>query len=84
MTEHSYATWLAWTGSTALGYADYERAHQMTVAGTDLALSADRAFGGDQALSNPEQLLLARAHEQCFVTNTLTAEMVLEREVVVR
>lgn len=148
--SHTYATQLTWAGSTGVGYAGYDRGHAVHAAGTELALSADAAFGGDPARVNPEQLLLAaasscqllsflavaaiagvdvvayaddaqavmpadaqparitrillrprvtvtagtdvnrvrelldRAHEQCYVANTLNAEVVLEPEVVVQ
>lgn len=148
--NHTYASRLSWSGSTGAGYSGYDRAHTMQVAGTELALSADAAFGGDPARVNPEQLLLAaasscqllsflavaafaevdvvgyaddaeavmptdaqparitrivlrprvtvtagtdagrvrglldQAHELCFIANTLTADVVLEPEVIVR
>lgn len=148
--NHTYVSRLSWSGSTGAGYASYDRAHAMRVAGTELALSADASFGGDSSLANPEQMLLAaasscqllsflavaaiagvdvvayaddaeavmpadaqparitrivlrprvtvtagtdagrvrelldRAHEQCFIANTLNAEVALEPEVVVQ
>lgn len=59
--DHTYATTLAWSGSTAVGYRSYDRAHRLSIAGATLELSADPAFRGDPALPNPEQLLLAAA-----------------------
>ncbi|WP_396657061.1 OsmC family protein [Microbacterium sp.] len=59
MTDHHYATSLAWTGSTSSGYAAYGRAHDVRFSEDVLTLSADEAFRGDPALPNPEQLLLA-------------------------
>jgi len=62
MTIHTYATTLAWSGSTGGGYRAYSRTHQVTPQGAPgIAASADPAFRGDPALVNPEQLLLAAA-----------------------
>jgi organic hydroperoxide reductase OsmC/OhrA len=60
---HTYATRLEWTGSTAVGYEDYERTHTVTAPPADAALklSSDPAFLGDPSLLNPEQLLVAAA-----------------------
>ena len=61
--EHRFQARLEWAGSTAGGYAGYERSHQVTtppVAG-ELALSAAPAFRGDAEQRNPEQLVLAAA-----------------------
>jgi organic hydroperoxide reductase OsmC/OhrA len=70
--DHTYRVRVQWAGSTGVGYAEYDRAHEVRVldpggadvlvpAGADLPLSADPAFGGDPARLNPEQLLLAAA-----------------------
>ena len=61
--EHAYRTELSWVGSTGVGYDRYDRAHRLTAPPADasLELSADPAFGGDPALLNPEQLLVAAA-----------------------
>jgi organic hydroperoxide reductase OsmC/OhrA len=59
MTTHTYASTVAWAGSTASGYRAYSRAHTVTAAAATLMLSADAAFHGDAALPNPEQLLVA-------------------------
>lgn len=58
---HNYQCRLYWTGSTAIGYERYEREHRVSCrpSQTSLQLSSDAAFGGDPALLNPEQLLLA-------------------------
>lgn len=148
---HHFRTELRWRGSTAGGYRSYSRDHAVAVApaAAELTVSADRAFRGDPALPNPEQLLLAaaascqllsflavaaragidvvdyadraeaemavtrepmritritlrprivvaagtdparipalvaRAHEECFVANTLATEMVIEPTVTV-
>lgn len=64
MTDtHNYHATLAWQGSTAVGYETYNRNHHVTIppADTELQLSSDVAFNGDERLANPEQLLLAAA-----------------------
>lgn len=62
MTTHHYATRLDWTGSTGVGYRDYDRTHTLTPSGApELTMSSDPAFLGDGALLNPEQALLAAA-----------------------
>ncbi len=60
---HRYQSHLLWEGSTGDGPAHYDRAHRVLTppARHELRLSADPAFHGDPALSNPEQLLLAAA-----------------------
>ena len=60
---HRYASRLAWEGSTGEGYDAYDRTHRVTTppATPGLKLSSDPAFRGDDALANPEQLLLAAA-----------------------
>lgn len=60
---HHYATNLAWSGSTGLGYNDYGRSHRISAdpANQVLDLTSDPAFLGDPALLNPEQLLIAAA-----------------------
>lgn len=61
--RHTYRTSLAWSGSTAGGYEDYDRGHTLTAppARPALELSSDPAFKGDADRLNPEQLLLAAA-----------------------
>lgn len=62
MTQvHRYQSHLLWEGSTADGPVRYDRGHQVLTppAHHELRLSADPAFHGDPARSNPEQLLLA-------------------------
>ena len=61
MTVHRYATALTWTGSTAVGYEDYGRAHAVTAGPTALTMSSDPAFLGDPSLPNPEQLVVMAA-----------------------
>jgi organic hydroperoxide reductase OsmC/OhrA len=60
---HTYRAELAWQGSTAGGYAAYERSHQLRTppAEAPLTVTADAPFRGDPHLINPEQLLLAAA-----------------------
>jgi organic hydroperoxide reductase OsmC/OhrA len=62
-TTHRYATRLAWSGSTAVGYDRYGREHTLRAppAEQELRLAADPAFRGDARLLNPEQLLVAAA-----------------------
>jgi organic hydroperoxide reductase OsmC/OhrA len=62
-TIHRYHAHLTWTGSTAAGYRDYGRTHQVLTppVTAPLPLSADPAFRGDPEQRNPEQLLLAAA-----------------------
>jgi organic hydroperoxide reductase OsmC/OhrA len=61
--EHSYRAIVTWAGSTGAGYEHYDRRHEIALppAAEPLTVSADPAFRGDPALSNPEQLLLAAA-----------------------
>jgi organic hydroperoxide reductase OsmC/OhrA len=61
--EHTYRCELTWHGSTADGYATYERAHEVrtTPAEATLRMTADVPFRGDARLTNPEQLLLSAA-----------------------
>jgi organic hydroperoxide reductase OsmC/OhrA len=63
MTVHHYRAGCSWSGSTAVGYDYYDRAHTLECAPapTQLAMSGDPAFLGDPNLLNPEQLLLAAA-----------------------
>ena len=57
---HEYQSQLRWSGSTAVGYDDYQRAHSLRLppARGEWSLSSDPAFRGDAELPNPEQLLL--------------------------
>jgi organic hydroperoxide reductase OsmC/OhrA len=72
MSEHTYRTTLAWRGSTGQGYESYSREHEVgaAAAGAKLRLSSDPAFRGDDALLNPEQLLLASA-SSCLLLSFL-------------
>jgi len=60
---HRYRVTSSWSGSTAVGYDRYDRAHtaESPPATTRLSLSSDPAFLGDPTLLNPEQLLLLAA-----------------------
>lgn len=58
---HRYAATLAWAGSTGAGYDAYDRGHDIAVGGHAWRGSADVAFRGDPALTNPEELLVAAA-----------------------
>jgi organic hydroperoxide reductase OsmC/OhrA len=62
-TVHRYRVSSAWSGTTAVGYDAYPRAHASVSppSPTTLDVSADPAFLGDPALLNPEQLLLHAA-----------------------
>jgi peroxiredoxin-like protein len=61
--EHHFTAQLAWQGSTAAGYRAYDRNHRVRTppARAELEVSAAPAFLGDEALTNPEQLVLAAA-----------------------
>ncbi|MDX6548894.1 MAG: hypothetical protein QOG33_2444 [Gaiellales bacterium] len=60
---HTYRVALSWSGSTAVGYEQYDRTHQIELppGAPALTASADPAFRGSAELTNPEQLLLASA-----------------------
>jgi organic hydroperoxide reductase OsmC/OhrA len=60
---HRYTARCQWSGSTAVGYDGYGRAHAGSAppASAQLDLSGDPAFGGDPSLLNPEQLLVLAA-----------------------
>jgi organic hydroperoxide reductase OsmC/OhrA len=60
---HNYSSRLAWSGSTADGYEQYDRTHAVSAspAPARLQLSSDTALRGDADLNNPEQLLLVAA-----------------------
>lgn len=61
MSEHTFTTSLAWTGSTGVGYDDYSREHEVTMASQTVTASSAAAFLGDANHPNPEQLLVAAA-----------------------
>ena len=60
---HHYRATCSWVGSTAVGYAAYDRQHRAAAppAAAELALSGDAAFGGDPDRLNPESLLVTAA-----------------------
>jgi organic hydroperoxide reductase OsmC/OhrA len=59
---HSYRAAVAWSGSTSVGYDDYDRRHAgISNAGYVVPLSSDAAFRGDPACLNPEELLVLAA-----------------------
>ncbi|MDT7707305.1 MAG: hypothetical protein QOG20_2912 [Pseudonocardiales bacterium] len=58
---HRYSATCSWSGSTAVGYRDYDRSHSMAAGPESLTLSSDPAFLGDPARLNPEQLVVMAA-----------------------
>ena len=72
--HHRYAVTVEWTGNRGTGtdtYRTYGREHVVTAEGPgQLDGSADRAFRGDPARWNPEQLLLVAA-SQCHMLSYL-------------
>jgi organic hydroperoxide reductase OsmC/OhrA len=72
--SHHYAVAIEWTGNRGAGtstYTSYGRDHTARAAGKpDLALSSDRAFRGDAARYNPEDLLVA-ALSSCHMLSYL-------------
>lgn len=61
MSDHTFTTTLAWSGSTGVGYDDYSRDHELGMATHSMPASSDAAFLGDPDRPNPEQLLVAAA-----------------------
>ncbi len=74
--EHEYTVRSRWTGDRGTGtsgYRDYDRAVVLSVAGKpDLEASSDKAFRGDPARWNPEDLLVA-ALSECHLLSYLHA-----------
>jgi organic hydroperoxide reductase OsmC/OhrA len=74
--EHHYSLTSTWTGNTGTGtsgYRDYRRDVTLQVEGKpDLLASSDKAFRGDPARWNPEDLLLASLSE-CHLLSYLHA-----------
>ena len=72
--EHGYAVEVEWTGDRGTGtdaYRSYDRTTVVRSAGKpDVDGSADRAFHGDAARWNPEELLIA-ALSQCHLLSYL-------------
>jgi len=60
---HTYTAHTRWSGSTGVGYDDYDREHEAAAEPSNhqLALSSDPAFRGDPTRLNPEQLILLAA-----------------------
>lgn len=74
-TDHHYTVRTVWQGDRGTGtsgYRDYDRANEVTADGKHHAIagSSDRAFHGDRARWNPEELLLA-ALSQCHMLSYL-------------
>lgn len=71
---HEYGVAVRWTGNTGSGtanYRDYDRAHDVSVAGKPtIAGSADPAFRGTTDRWNPEELLVA-ALAECHMLSYL-------------
>ena len=63
MPQHSYQTFLQWTGNKGQGtknYRAYDRAYEIKVEGKPVVFgSSDPAFRGDRTKYNPEELLVA-------------------------
>lgn len=61
--QHTYQVRCTWQGSTAVGYANYQREHVVNAppAQDPLTLSADPAFLGQPERLNPEQLVVMAA-----------------------
>jgi organic hydroperoxide reductase OsmC/OhrA len=63
MQEHSYQTFLRWTGNRGDGtqnYRAYDRAYEIEVESKPIIRgSSDPAFRGDKTKYNPEELLVA-------------------------
>ncbi|MBN8713940.1 MAG: OsmC family protein [Xanthomonadales bacterium] len=76
--RHRYRVDVEWTGNLGSGtkdYRSYRREHTIRVAGKPvLAASSDRAFHGDPARHNPEDLLLA-ALSSCHMLSYLHMAM---------
>jgi organic hydroperoxide reductase OsmC/OhrA len=62
MPTHHYETRLRWTGSTGLGWDNYDRGHSITAppAEQEIALTTGESKG-DPAVLNPEQLVVMAA-----------------------
>jgi organic hydroperoxide reductase OsmC/OhrA len=62
MATHRYETRLRWTGSTGVGWEDYDREHSATAppAEQEVRLTTGESKG-DQTILNPEQLLVMSA-----------------------
>jgi organic hydroperoxide reductase OsmC/OhrA len=60
---HHYRVTSRWSGSTGVGYEDYDRTHSVstTPPTQTLTLASDPAFRGDPALLDPEELFVIAA-----------------------
>ncbi len=60
---HNYKTTIEWTGNKGTGtsaYTEYDRSHTIRIDNKlDILASSDKAFRGDAAKHNPEDLFLA-------------------------
>lgn len=74
MTIHRFTARTTWSGSTAAGYADYDRSHQASCppAGDQLTVTADPAYLGRADQLNPEQLVTLAA-SSCQLLSFLAA-----------
>jgi organic hydroperoxide reductase OsmC/OhrA len=62
MSSHRYETRLSWSGSTGLGWEEYDRLHSATAppAEQEIGLTTGESHG-DPSILNPEQLLVMAA-----------------------
>ena len=62
MASHRYETRLSWSGSTGLGWDEYDRVHSATAppAEQEIRLTTGESHG-DPSILNPEQLLVMAA-----------------------
>jgi organic hydroperoxide reductase OsmC/OhrA len=62
MSSHRYDTRLSWSGSTGLGWEEYDRVHSVTAppAEQEIRLTTGESHG-DPSILNPEQLLVMAA-----------------------
>ena len=62
MSSHRYETRLSWSGSTGLGWEEYDRMHSATAppAEQEIRLTTGESHG-DPSILNPEQLLVMAA-----------------------
>ena len=61
VSEHIFTTTASWSGSTGIGYDEYSREHELTMASETVLASSAAAFRWDPTRPNPEQLLVAAA-----------------------
>ncbi len=60
---HQFRATCRWEGTTAIGYDNYDRAHDLACPPADevLHMSSDHAFLGEASRLNPEQLVVGAA-----------------------